>query len=82
MDKKYKYNKANTDVEKSDQKDEKSDKIRDLFESHLDFKSSLCKKPCTQTTYEVQSKQKMIYHNSQFGLIFDTTVELTETIFR
>ena len=28
MDKKYKYNKANTDVEKSDQKDEKSDKIK------------------------------------------------------
>ena len=68
--------------ERFDMTEEKSDKIRDLFESHLDFKSSLCKKPCTQTTYDVQSVPAINFGHLSIGLAFESNVDLTESEFK
>ena len=63
--------------------EQEGNRIRDLFESHFNlFKPSSCKKPCTRTTYEVQSMEVLKYPAPYIGLSFDSTVELTETKFR
>ena len=62
--------------------EDKGNQIRDMFENNFNFKPALCKKPCTQTTYEVQSMQVIKYPTSSIGLNFDSSVDLTETEFR
>ena len=63
--------------------EQEGNRIRDLFESHFNlFKPSSCKKPCTRTTYEVQSMEILKYPAPYIGLSFDSTVALTETKFR
>ena len=63
--------------------EQEGNRIRDLFENHFNlFKPSSCKKPCTRTTYEVQSMEVLKYPAPYIGLSFDSTVELTETKFR
>jgi len=62
--------------------EEEGNRIRDLFDKNFNFKASLCKKPCTQTTYEVQSMQEIKYPTASIGLNFDSFVESTETEFK
>ena len=61
--------------------EEEGNKIRDLFDKQLNFKPLLCKKPCTETTYEVQAMQMINLQSSGIGLIFDTSVDVTQTEF-
>ena len=62
--------------------EDEGNKIRDLFENTFNFKPSMCKKPCSQTTYEVQSMPVVKYTTSSIGLNFDSFVDLTESEFR
>ena len=61
---------------------EEGNKIRDLFENQFNFKPSFCKKPCTQTTYDVQSVPAINFGHLSIGLAFDSNVDLTESEFK
>ena len=52
-----------------------------MYTIQLNFKPLLCKKPCTETTYEVQAMQMINMQSSGIGLIFDTSVDVTQTEF-
>ena len=41
-----------------------------------------CKRPCTQTTYEVQSTHEVEYPTSCIGLNFESPIDVTQTEFR
>ena len=62
--------------------EDEGNKIRDLFDNNFNFKPTFCKKPCTQTTYEVQSMQVIKSPISSIGLNFDSFVDLTESEFK
>ena len=63
-------------------KDE-SREIFDLFwNNYLNFEPSLCRRPCTHTTYEVQLKQVMeVTGYVLIGISFETVVEMTRSKF-
>ena len=61
---------------------EEGNELRDFFEILFDFKPSACKRPCTQTTYEVQSTQEVEYPHSSIGLNFESVVDVTQAEFR
>ena len=59
-----------------------STEIFQLFwNNYLNFEPSLCKKPCTHTSYEVQLKQVMEVRYVLIGISFETIVEVTRSRF-
>ena len=61
--------------------DESADIFQLFWNNYLNFEPSVCKKPCTQTTYQVQLKQVMEVEYVLIGISFESVVEVTRSKF-
>ena len=52
-----------------------------FWNNYLNFEPSLCKKPCTHTSYQVELKQVMEVTYVLIGISFESVVEVTRSKF-
>ena len=60
---------------------ERRDEIETFFHSYWSFQPNQCKRPCTETTYYVHSTIDMKQANTEIGINFDPSVDITRSKF-